>query len=295
MKHLKMTKLAFLIAALSGGAVVHAADTSLSQEKHSSGTYNASADQSSVIPNQRDAHSANEHAMEGGSETDLSATVSDAANEVEQDAEELTDTAGDKMRQGANEVEQEASELSSDVRQGANELGRETRQEANELSSETRQGANELSSDAREEANELTSGAQDRMGADATVDANQSNSSEHMVHFEFDSAELSADAESKLETLVQDMQGKAEDVTLVVSGYTDAVGPESYNEDLAERRAETVKEYLKESELEVSNINVEARGEANPISSNESQSGREENRRVEISAEDEEIGSLTSE
>lgn len=59
----------------------------------------------------------------------------------------------------------------------------------------------------------------------------------HTVYFEFDSAELTGDAKDKLSKLVEEMEGKDEPVSVTVAGHTDQVGSESYNEELAERRA----------------------------------------------------------
>jgi len=106
----------------------------------------------------------------------------------------------------------------------------------------------------------------------------------HVVHFDFDSAELNDQAKIELRQAVERLQGQNENLVVTVSGHTDATGPEQYNKDLAERRANAVRAFLQDSQLQVSNIDVQALGEDQPVSSNETESGREENRRVEISA-----------
>lgn len=108
---------------------------------------------------------------------------------------------------------------------------------------------------------------------------------EHTVYFEFDSAELTSDAKDKLSKLVEEMEGKDEPVSVTVAGHTDQVGSEPYNEELAERRAEAVKEYLKQSELEVSNVEVRAVGEERPVYGEPA-----ENRRVNIEPDGESEG-----
>jgi len=65
-----------------------------------------------------------------------------------------------------------------------------------------------------------------------------------------------------------------------VVGYTDTSGPEAYNQYLAQQRAEAVKNYLAEEGIET--VEVEARGEENPIASNDDREGRQQNRRVEV-------------
>lgn len=108
----------------------------------------------------------------------------------------------------------------------------------------------------------------------------QPGEKEHTVYFQFDSAELTNDAKYKLSQLVEEMEGKNEPVSITLAGHTDQTGPEPYNEDLAERRAEAVKEFLKQNELEVSNVDIRAVGEARPVSEQEA-----ENRRVGIEPE----------
>lgn len=108
----------------------------------------------------------------------------------------------------------------------------------------------------------------------------QPGEQEHTVYFEFDSAELTSDAKDELSHLVEEMEGKNEPVSLTVAGHTDQTGPEPYNEDLAERRAEAVKEFLNQSELEVSNVEIRAVGESRPASGEAA-----ENRRVGIEPE----------
>lgn len=101
------------------------------------------------------------------------------------------------------------------------------------------------------------------------------------VHFEFDSAELTSDAKQELETMVSAFDAeKVESIDIV--GYTDAIGPESYNEMLAEERAQAVKNYLMSEGVRRSAFDLEAEGEAAPIASNDSAEGRAQNRRVEI-------------
>ena len=67
-----------------------------------------------------------------------------------------------------------------------------------------------------------------------------------------------------------------------VTGYTDSIGPESYNQKLSERRAQTVADYL--ADKGVRNITVKGMGEANAVGDNDTPEGRALNRRVEITA-----------
>ncbi|WP_404406232.1 OmpA family protein [Pelagibacterium halotolerans] len=71
--------------------------------------------------------------------------------------------------------------------------------------------------------------------------------------------------------------------TLVdIVGYTDSTGSESYNLTLSQQRATAVARVLAQNGVDSRRFFVEGRGEANPIASNDTEAGRAQNRRVEI-------------
>ena len=67
-----------------------------------------------------------------------------------------------------------------------------------------------------------------------------------------------------------------------VAGHTDSDGSDDYNIDLSRRRAGSVARYLTSQQLDPQRFSVEGRGEREPIASNASSRGKQENRRVEI-------------
>ena len=67
-----------------------------------------------------------------------------------------------------------------------------------------------------------------------------------------------------------------------VYGHTDSTGSDSYNQDLSERRARSVADYLSTHGVQDARIATRGFGETQPIASNETEAGRAENRRVEI-------------
>jgi OOP family OmpA-OmpF porin len=69
-----------------------------------------------------------------------------------------------------------------------------------------------------------------------------------------------------------------------VEGHTDSVGSDAYNERLSERRAHAVKDYLVHQGIDASRISTVGYGEAKPVASNKTESGRAQNRRAEIIA-----------
>ena len=67
-----------------------------------------------------------------------------------------------------------------------------------------------------------------------------------------------------------------------VDGFTDSVGSDAYNEELSQRRADSVKEALLERGIDPSRIGSEGYGKAYPVASNSESGGRQLNRRVEV-------------
>ncbi|CAN5212559.1 OmpA family protein [soil metagenome] len=101
------------------------------------------------------------------------------------------------------------------------------------------------------------------------------------VHFGFDSADLLPGAERVLDNAVTTLR-RYPDLVVEIAGHTDSKGAEAYNQDLSQRRAEAVKDYLAENGVESGNLTAKGYGESEPIESNDTKEGREENRRVTL-------------
>lgn len=67
-----------------------------------------------------------------------------------------------------------------------------------------------------------------------------------------------------------------------VAGHTDSTGPESYNQRLSEERAQSVADYLRGQGIMGKRMVVRGYGEQYPIASNDTDQGRQQNRRVEL-------------
>jgi outer membrane protein OmpA-like peptidoglycan-associated protein len=103
------------------------------------------------------------------------------------------------------------------------------------------------------------------------------------VLFEFDSARLTAADKSKLDLISTRLKREAPSAQLRVSGHTDSVGSDAYNQKLSQKRAVSVTDYLVSSGIPRSAfVSVEGDGEARPVADNSTASGRSLNRRVEI-------------
>ena len=101
------------------------------------------------------------------------------------------------------------------------------------------------------------------------------------VKFEFDSDRLTAEAQQILDGVALTLQAYPK-ISVEVEGHTDNIGSESYNLGLSERRAIAVKRYLSEHGVAARRMTPVGYGETRPIESNETDAGRENNRRVEL-------------
>ena len=101
------------------------------------------------------------------------------------------------------------------------------------------------------------------------------------ILFEYDSSELQPVAKANIESLAKILQ-KYPDTNILIEGDTDNTGTDEYNQKLSERRAQAVADYQKSLGVAGSRISTVGLGELNPIASNDSDYGREQNRRVEV-------------
>jgi outer membrane protein OmpA-like peptidoglycan-associated protein len=99
------------------------------------------------------------------------------------------------------------------------------------------------------------------------------------VYFNSGKDSFKAETYAILDKIVELLKGFPEEAFDIV-GHTDSVGSEKLNQKLSEKRANAVKKYL-ESKLS-NKFTATGKGEAEPIASNRTRSGRAQNRRVEI-------------
>ena len=80
------------------------------------------------------------------------------------------------------------------------------------------------------------------------------------------------------------------DLRLEVDGHTDSVGSDAYNQQLSEKRAASVRDYLAQQGIPIASVTVQGFGKTQPIASNATAAGRQQNRRVELVVSGEVIG-----
>jgi outer membrane protein OmpA-like peptidoglycan-associated protein len=99
--------------------------------------------------------------------------------------------------------------------------------------------------------------------------------------FDFDSDDVRGDASTNLSELGNSLE-KYPGSQLLIVGHTDSVGRDEYNQDLSERRARSAADYLVSRGVEASRIDTRGLGENEPVATNDTDMGRQANRRVEI-------------
>jgi outer membrane protein OmpA-like peptidoglycan-associated protein len=107
------------------------------------------------------------------------------------------------------------------------------------------------------------------------------------VLFDFDKADLRADAQARLATIAQAAL-KLPDLPVKVEGHTDGKGTPAYNQQLSDRRAGAVRQALVRAGLAQARITAAGFGATRPVAPNalpdgrDNPAGRQQNRRVEI-------------
>jgi outer membrane protein OmpA-like peptidoglycan-associated protein len=104
------------------------------------------------------------------------------------------------------------------------------------------------------------------------------------VNFEFDSADLTRDGNNRVNQIASIIKREAPNRRVTVEGHAsrESAAQESYNQRLSERRANTVADELERSRVDSRNISSRGLGTRAPIASNETETGRQQNRRVEV-------------
>jgi OOP family OmpA-OmpF porin len=101
------------------------------------------------------------------------------------------------------------------------------------------------------------------------------------VYFDFDKATLRPEGIAVLNEAAALLKTN-DRVVVEVAGHTDSVGSEEYNQGLSERRANTVRDYLVSQGITATRLTARGYGEVQPVATNDTDEGRQLNRRVEL-------------
>jgi OmpA-OmpF porin, OOP family len=109
------------------------------------------------------------------------------------------------------------------------------------------------------------------------------------VHFDFNKSDIRADSRPVLDEAVSNLNENP-NVRVSVEGHTDGIGSVEYNQQLSVRRAEAVFRYLVNHGVAPERMEVAGFGKSRPVAENETESGRAQNRRVELHVENQPEG-----
>jgi len=105
--------------------------------------------------------------------------------------------------------------------------------------------------------------------------------SQNKIHFEYNKADIKTDSYELLEQLIIVAQG-CPDAKITIEGHTDSDGSQDYNKKLSSKRADAVKQYLIQKGMDATKLEAIGYGEMRPIADNETNAGKEQNRRIEF-------------
>jgi outer membrane protein OmpA-like peptidoglycan-associated protein len=104
-----------------------------------------------------------------------------------------------------------------------------------------------------------------------------------IIHFEFDKFEFNSDAATEKYFVESNAYlDKNAQVRLSITGHTDAIGSDEYNQALGYRRAQSVQHYFESKGMPANKIIIESKGEKEPSDDNNTAAGRANNRRTAI-------------
>lgn len=99
--------------------------------------------------------------------------------------------------------------------------------------------------------------------------------------FDFDSDRIRPDAAANFQELARSLN-KFGNSNLLIVGHTDSQGDDAYNMGLSQRRANAASAYLQSQGVPASRMSTSGRGEAEPVATNDTEAGKQLNRRVEV-------------
>lgn len=99
--------------------------------------------------------------------------------------------------------------------------------------------------------------------------------------FDSESAVIRPDAAQNLRQLAASLE-EYPDTDLLIVGHTDSRGTDAYNQELSGRRAASASSYLESQGVSSTRMQASGRGETEAIASNDTEAGRQMNRRIEV-------------
>jgi outer membrane protein OmpA-like peptidoglycan-associated protein len=101
------------------------------------------------------------------------------------------------------------------------------------------------------------------------------------INFDFNSDKIKDESKPTLDQIVNILKENS-GWKMTIEGHTDKIGGETFNQNLSEKRANSVKEYLKNAGIDESRLTAKGVGMSSPVATNDTEAGRARNRRVEL-------------
>jgi outer membrane protein OmpA-like peptidoglycan-associated protein len=174
-----------------------------------------------------------------------------------------------EQQQAAQRAQAEASAAESEARA---QKAREEQQAAEQSAQQATQQAEQIRERLKQQLNQVLQTTESARG----LIVNMSD-----VLFDFNKFTLKPDAREKL-AKVSGILLAYPNLKLQVEGYTDNIGSDDYNQKLSEKRADSVRDFLVAENVPDANISAAGYGKNNPIADNSNNSGRAQNRRVQL-------------
>ena len=102
------------------------------------------------------------------------------------------------------------------------------------------------------------------------------------IYFDYDKAEVKKEYDAFLKKMIRVVNGHT-DLRIKVIGHTDSDGSDSYNVNLSERRAKSIIKYFTKNGISADKIEIDFKGESEPVDTNNTPEGKQRNRRVDFS------------
>ncbi|MGH9482320.1 MAG: OmpA family protein [Terriglobales bacterium] len=181
-----------------------------------------------------------------------------------------------------NQLDQETAKNSSDLRA----VDQRTQQGLDQVNASTQQ-ALQKAAQVQTQEQQVGQQLQQTSSQVTALDASVANLDDYKqvgaatVHFAFDKSDLTAEDQTALDGVVQQMQQNSHGI-VEVQGYTDSTGPTTYNDRLSQRRADSVVRYLQGKSIAPHRIFLIGLGENQAVAPNTTRQGRQANRRVDL-------------
>jgi len=101
------------------------------------------------------------------------------------------------------------------------------------------------------------------------------------IYFDVDQSIIKPEHQAFLLKMIRIINGHS-DLRVQITGHTDSDGSDSYNEDLSKRRSQAIIDFFVQHGIKVDKLNIEFKGEKNPVDTNKTPEGKKHNRRVDF-------------